>query len=90
MRWVLKARSARPQPSRAVSALADHDRGSLRPEVRLYRGGDYPLDDKGNTYRNLILDKYPDLDIDFMHHAGNFSGVVDGSAAIRSGPPVRS
>ena len=43
---------------------------------------DYPLDDKGTTYRGLILQKYPDLNIDFMHHAGNSSGVVDGSAAI--------
>jgi len=48
---------------------------------------DYPLDDKGTTYRNLILDKYPDLDIDFMHHAGNSSGVVDGSAAILLASP---
>ena len=31
---------------------------------------DYALDDKGTTYRKLILDKYPDLDINFVHHAG--------------------
>jgi acetyl-CoA C-acetyltransferase len=48
---------------------------------------DYPLDDKGTTYRKLILDKYPDLDINFMHHAGNSSGVVDGSAAILLASP---
>jgi acetyl-CoA C-acetyltransferase len=48
---------------------------------------DYTLDDKGTTYRKLILDKYPDLDINFVHHAGNSSGVVDGSAAILLASP---
>src|SRR5258705_2130622 len=48
---------------------------------------DYALDDKGTTYRKLILDKYPDLDINFMHHAGNSSGVVDGSAAVLLASP---
>jgi len=48
---------------------------------------DYPLDDKGTTYRNLILQKYPDLRIDHIHHAGNSSGVVDGSAAILLASP---
>ena len=43
---------------------------------------DFQLDDKGTTYRNLILQKYPDLDIGFVHHAGNSSGVVDGAAAL--------
>jgi acetyl-CoA C-acetyltransferase len=43
---------------------------------------DYPLDERGTTYRKLILDKYPDLDINFVHHAGNSSGVVDGAAAL--------
>ena len=48
---------------------------------------DYPLDDKGTTYRNLILQKYPGLDINFVHHAGNSSGVVDGSAALLLASP---
>jgi acetyl-CoA C-acetyltransferase len=48
---------------------------------------DYPLDDKGTTYRRLILEKHPGLDINFMHHAGNSSGVVDGSAAILLASP---
>ena len=48
---------------------------------------DYPLDDKGTTYRKLILDKYPGLDIKFVHHAGNSSGVVDGAAAILLASP---
>jgi acetyl-CoA C-acetyltransferase len=49
---------------------------------------DYPLDDKGTTYRNLILQKHPGLEIDHVHHAGNSSGVVDGSAAILLASPA--
>jgi acetyl-CoA C-acetyltransferase len=48
---------------------------------------DYPLDEKGTTYRSLILQKHPGLDIDFVHHAGNSSGVVDGAAAILLASP---
>ena len=33
------------------------------------------------TFRELINQKYPDLDIQHVHHAGNSSGVVDGAAA---------
>ena len=43
---------------------------------------DHPLDENGTTYRKLILAKFPDLDIKFVHHAGNSSGVVDGAAAL--------
>ncbi len=49
---------------------------------------DYALDDKGTTYRKLILQNYPDLDIQFVHHAGNSSGVVDGSAAMLLASPA--
>jgi acetyl-CoA C-acetyltransferase len=48
---------------------------------------DFALDDRGTTYRKLILDKYPDLEINHIHHAGNSSGVVDGSAAILLASP---
>ena len=34
------------------------------------------------TFRELINQKFPDLDINHVHHAGNSSGVVDGAAAI--------
>ncbi|WP_436794305.1 acetyl-CoA C-acetyltransferase [Actinospongicola halichondriae] len=36
----------------------------------------------GPTFRELINQKYPDLVIEHVHHAGNSSGVVDGAAAI--------
>ena len=48
---------------------------------------DFALDDKGTTYRKLILDKYPDLEINHIHHAGNSSGVVDGSGALLLASP---
>jgi acetyl-CoA C-acetyltransferase len=41
-----------------------------------------PLDESGTTYRSLILQAYPDLEIEHVHHAGNSSGVVDGAAAV--------
>jgi len=34
------------------------------------------------TFRELINQKYPDVDITHVHHAGNSSGVVDGAAAV--------
>ncbi len=43
---------------------------------------DVALDDKGTTYRSLVLQKFPGLEITHVHHAGNSSGVVDGAAAI--------
>jgi acetyl-CoA C-acetyltransferase len=46
------------------------------PAVADYRHGDSP------TFRELINQKYPDLDIQHVHHAGNSSGVVDGAAAV--------
>jgi acetyl-CoA C-acetyltransferase len=48
---------------------------------------DYPLDEAGTTYRGLIQQKYPDLEINHVHHAGNSSGVVDGAAAILMASP---
>jgi acetyl-CoA C-acetyltransferase len=48
---------------------------------------DFALDEKGTTYRKLILDKYPDLEINHIHHAGNSSGVVDGSGALLLASP---
>ncbi|MEP5762977.1 MAG: acetyl-CoA C-acetyltransferase [Halieaceae bacterium] len=48
---------------------------------------DYPLDESGTTYRGLIQMKYPDLDINHVHHAGNSSGVVDGAAAVLLASP---
>jgi acetyl-CoA C-acetyltransferase len=35
-----------------------------------------------STFRELINQRYPDLEITHVHHAGNSSGVVDGAAAV--------
>jgi len=48
---------------------------------------DYPLDEKGTTYGGLIRQRYPDLKINHVHHAGNSSGVVDGAGAILLASP---
>ncbi|MDR3469360.1 MAG: acetyl-CoA C-acetyltransferase [Xanthobacteraceae bacterium] len=69
-----------PRPQTTLEGLA-----GLKPAFAAI--ADYPLDDKGTTYRKLIQQKYPDLDIDFIHHAGNSSGVVDGAAAILLASP---
>ncbi|MGY2845295.1 acetyl-CoA C-acetyltransferase [Bradyrhizobium sp. USDA 4509] len=69
-----------PRPGSTLEGLA-----TLKPAFAAM--ADFPLDDRGTTYRRLILDRYPDLDINFVHHAGNSSGVVDGSAAILLASP---
>jgi len=48
---------------------------------------DAPLNDEGLTYRDLVLQVYPGLEINHVHHAGNSSGVVDGAAAILLASP---
>lgn len=70
-----------PRPQTTLEGLS-----ALKPAFPAI--ADFALDDKGTTYRKLILEKYPDLDINFVHHAGNSSGVVDGSAAILLASPA--
>ncbi len=43
---------------------------------------DYKHDSNTRTFREMITAKYPGLEIEHVHHAGNSSGVVDGAAAI--------
>ncbi len=43
---------------------------------------DVPLDADGTTFRKLVNRKYPNLEIQNFHHAGNSSGVVDGAAGV--------
>jgi acetyl-CoA C-acetyltransferase len=70
-----------PRPQTTMEGLA-----ALKPAFPAM--ADYPLDNKGTTYRSLILRKHPGLDINFVHHAGNSSGVVDGAAAILLASPA--
>jgi acetyl-CoA C-acetyltransferase len=69
-----------PRPQTTLEGLA-----ALKPAFPAV--ADFPLDDKGTTYRGLVLQKYPDLEINHIHHAGNSSGIVDGSAAILLASP---
>ena len=69
-----------PRPGTTLEGLA-----SLKPSFEAM--ADQPLDERGTTYRSLILQKYPDVDIKFIHHAGNSSGVVDGAAALLLASP---
>ena len=64
-----------PRPQTTLEGLAEL-KASFEPMA------DYPLDDAGTTFRSMVLQKYPGLDIKHVHHAGNSSGVVDGAAAV--------
>jgi acetyl-CoA C-acetyltransferase len=69
-----------PRPQTTLESLAE-----LKPSFEAL--SDYPIDEAGTTFRSLVLKKYPDLDINFVHHAGNSSGVVDGAAAVLLASP---
>jgi acetyl-CoA C-acetyltransferase len=43
---------------------------------------DMPSKQDGPTFRQLINQVYPDVDIQPVHHVGTSSGVVDGAAAL--------
>ncbi|HPB46904.1 MAG TPA: acetyl-CoA C-acetyltransferase, partial [Microthrixaceae bacterium] len=64
-----------PRPQTTLESLA-----GLTPAFTTL--ADHPLDDQGTTFRSLVHQKFPGLDIEHVHHAGNSSGVVDGAAAI--------
>jgi acetyl-CoA C-acetyltransferase len=64
-----------PRPNTTLEQLSQ-----LAPSFE--KLADIPLDDEGNTFRSMVLRRYPDLDIQHVHHAGNSSGVVDGAGAI--------
>ena len=70
-----------PRPQTTLEGLA-----ALKPSFEAM--ADIAIDDTGATFRSLVLQKYPDLDIKFIHHAGNSSGVVDGAGAILLASPA--
>jgi acetyl-CoA C-acetyltransferase len=69
-----------PRPQTTLEGLS-----ALKPSFEAM--ADMVIDESGTTFRSLILQKYPDVDIKFVHHAGNSSGVVDGSAALLLASP---
>ncbi len=64
-----------PRPGTTMETLAQ-----LEPAFT--KIADVPIDKNGTTFRGLVNAKYPDLEIEHFHHAGNSSGVVDGAAAV--------
>ncbi|MEY2944021.1 MAG: hypothetical protein RLY97_2035 [Pseudomonadota bacterium] len=64
-----------PRPDTTAEGLAQ-----LKPAFAMFL--DMPSTQDGPTFRQLINQKYPDVDIQPIHHVGISSGVVDGAAAI--------
>ena len=64
-----------PRPDTTAEGLA-----ALKPAFEMLM--DMPMGEGVPTFRQLINQKYPDLDIKPAHHVGTSSGVVDGAAAI--------
>ena len=64
-----------PRPTSTYEKLA-----TLEPSFGAI--ADIVLDEKGTTFRNMVHQRFPGLEFEPVHHAGNSSGVVDGAAAI--------
>jgi acetyl-CoA C-acetyltransferase len=75
------ARDEFPRPDTTMDGLS-----TLKPAFKQLAR--LPLDEHGTTYLSLIQQKYPRLDIEHVHHAGNSSGVVDGAAALLLASPA--
>ena len=83
-----RRRHAGARPRRISAAADDARRSGGARSRRSRRWPTLPLDEKGTTFRELIPQKYPDLKIKHVHHAGNSSGVVDGAAALLLASPA--
>ncbi len=64
-----------PRPDTTAEGLAQ-----LKPAFEMFL--DMPSAEGQKTYRQLINQVYPDIDIKPIHHVGISSGVVDGAAAV--------
>ena len=85
------AKSVVPVLDDAGNVILDHDEyprpettreGLAALEPAFAKIANVPLDTKGTTFAGLVKQKYPDLEIQHFHHAGNSSGVVDGAAGV--------
>ena len=72
---VALAREEFPRPETTAEGLA-----ALKPSFAIL--ADQPMGETGSTFRQQIARRYPDVEIEHVHHAGNSSGVVDGAAAV--------
>lgn len=64
-----------PRPGTTLSDLA-----GLKPAFAQFL--DVPIDQNGTTFRKLVTQVYPDIQLQSLHHAGTSSGNVDGAAAL--------
>jgi len=64
-----------PRPDTTAERLAE-----MKPAFEMFL--DMPSSKDGETFRQLVNRKYPDIDIKPVHHVGTSSGVVDGAAAL--------
>jgi acetyl-CoA C-acetyltransferase len=69
-----------PRPGTTAESLA-----ALPPSFEMV--ADYRHTEDAPTYRELVAKKFPELDIQHVHHAGNSSGVVDGASAMLLASP---
>src|SRR5882757_8764930 len=72
---IILAKDEHPRPQTTAKDLA-----ALKPSFA--QVGEMSPDSSGVTFRQLINQRYPELKIEPLHHAGSSSGVVDGAAAL--------
>jgi acetyl-CoA C-acetyltransferase len=72
---VVLDREEYPRPGTNAETLA-----GMKPAFEAI--ADMPSQKDGPTFRQLINQRYPDVDIKGVHHVGTSSGVVDGAAAL--------
>src|SRR5690606_18984352 len=70
-----------PRPTTTAEKL-----GELAPVFANFM--DLPYFDSGLTYRQMVQKRWPNLEINHVHHAGNSSGVVDGAGAVVVASPA--
>jgi acetyl-CoA C-acetyltransferase len=64
-----------PRPQTTLEGLSE-----LKPSFT--KLAEYPLFPDGGSYKGLVKQVYPDVEINHIHHPGNSSGVVDGAGAV--------
>jgi acetyl-CoA C-acetyltransferase len=69
-----------PRPATTIERLA-----GLAPAFEGMT--DLVLDAEGTTFRTMFARRFPEVEIEHVHHAGNSSGVVDGAAALLIASP---
>ncbi|MGA1372920.1 MAG: acetyl-CoA C-acetyltransferase [Pseudomonadales bacterium] len=74
------ARDEFPRPQTTLEGLA-----SLQPVFANFMP--MPVDETGETFDSIVRRTYPDIEINHEHHAGNSSGVVDGSGGVLLASP---